>query len=99
MVHGDTQQHLSKRLRRASPAIYQTTGNRRWPWQYKAARDITGTKLKHHNTDSNRSTGGNKYYKSKIGRKEGRCSPENIAEGSTEDWGDTRINSTALSAK
>src|SRR4051812_12057171 len=28
-------------------------------------------KLEHHNTDSNRSTGGNKYYKSKIGRKGG----------------------------
>ena len=26
-------------------------------------------KLEHRNTDSNRSTGGNKYYKSKIGRK------------------------------
>src|SRR4051812_12332207 len=38
-------------------------------------------KLKHRNTDSNRSTGGNKDYKSKIGRKGGRCSPENIVEG------------------
>src|SRR3954471_8288822 len=28
-------------------------------------------KLEHRNTDSNRSTGGNKYYKSKIGRKGG----------------------------
>ena len=26
-------------------------------------------KLEHRNTESNRSTGGNKYYKSKIGRK------------------------------
>src|SRR3954468_13327966 len=30
-------------------------------------------KLEHHNTDSNRSTGGNKYYKSKIGRKGGNA--------------------------
>src|SRR3954465_13631912 len=55
-------------------------------------------KLEHRNTDSNRSTGGNKDYKSKIGRK-GRCSPENIAEGTTEDRGEAHINSTALSAK
>src|SRR4051812_34270209 len=56
-------------------------------------------KLEHHNTDSNRSTGGNKYYKSKIGRKGGGARLENIVEGSSEDRVDTRINSTALSAK
>src|SRR3954470_23314864 len=39
------------------------------PRQYKAARDNTGTELEHRNTDSNRSTEGNKCYKSKIGRK------------------------------
>src|SRR3954466_11593129 len=55
-------------------------------------------KLEHRNTDSNRSTGGNKYYKSKIGRR-GICSPGNIAEGSSEDRGLAHINSTALSAK
>ena len=64
-----------------------------------AARDIKGTKLEHRNTDSNRSTGGNKYYKSKMGRKGGKCSPENIAEGSSEDRGEAHINSSALSAK
>ena len=41
------------------------------PRQYKAARDNTDTKLKHRDTDSNRSTGGNKCYKSKIGKKGG----------------------------
>src|SRR3954466_5654327 len=65
----DMQQFMSKRLRRASPTIYQTTGNRRCPRQYKAARKSRVRKLEHRNTDSNRSTGGNKYYKSKIGRK------------------------------
>ena len=36
----------------------------------EAARDITGArKLKHRDTDSNRSTGGNKDYKCKIGRR------------------------------
>src|SRR4051812_7103181 len=63
--------HLSKRLRRAGPTIYQTTGDRMCPRLYMAARDITDTKLEHRNTDSKRSTGGNKYYKSKIGRKGG----------------------------
>ena len=55
-------------------------------------------KLEHRNTDSNRSTGGNKYYKSKIGRK-GEMLAWNIVEGSSEDWGEAHINSTALSAK
>src|SRR3954470_18300958 len=47
-------------------------------------------KLEHRNTDSNRSTGGNKG---------GDAPLKNIVEGSTEDRVDTRINSTALSAK
>ena len=45
-VLDDTQQHLIKRLRRAGPTIYQTTGNRMCPRQYQAARDITGTKTR-----------------------------------------------------
>src|SRR4051812_18518604 len=35
-------------------------------------------KLEHRNTDSNRSTGGNKYYKSKIGRKGGDARLETL---------------------
>src|SRR3954469_574788 len=56
-------------------------------------------KLKHRNTDSNRSTGGNKDYKSKIGRKGGDARLKTLSKGSTEDRGEAHINSTALSAK
>ena len=56
-------------------------------------------KLEHRNTDSNRSTGGNKYYKSKIGRKGEMLAWKHLPKGSTEDRGEAHINSTALSAK
>ena len=52
-------------------------------------------KLEHRNIDSNRSTGGNKDYKRKIGRKGENARLENIAEDSSEDRVDTRINSSA----
>src|SRR3954464_2030403 len=57
-------------------------------------------KLEHRNTDSKRSTGGNKYYKSKIGRKGGGGARlKTLPKGSSEDRGEAHINSTALSAK
>ena len=72
MVLDNTRSHLSKQLRLARPAIYQTRVIGGVQGNIEAARDITGArKLKHRDTDSNRSTGGNKYYKSKIGRKGG----------------------------
>src|SRR3954469_25427307 len=39
-------------------------------------------KLEHRNTDSNRSTGRNKYYKSKIGRKGGDARLKTLPKGS-----------------
>ena len=42
-------------------------------------------KLEHRNTDSKRSTGGSKYYESKIGRKGEIARLKNIVEGSSED--------------
>ena len=42
-------------------------------------------KLEHRNTDSNRSTGGNKYYKSKIGRKGENAHLRNIEEEQPEN--------------
>ena len=51
-------------------------------------------KLEHRNTDSNRSTRGNKDYKIKIGRKGENARLENSAEGLSEDRVGTRINSS-----
>ncbi len=81
MVLDSTRSHLSKQLRLARPAIYQIQVVGGVQGNMEAARDITGArKLKHHDTDSNRSTGGNKYYKCKIGRKGENARLENISE-------------------
>src|SRR3954468_17693165 len=74
MVLDNTQQHLSKRLRQVIGCVPLSTkqqvigcvqGN------IKLQGISRVRKLEHRNTDSNRPTGGNKYYKSKIGRKGG----------------------------
>ena len=83
VVLDNTRSHLSKQLRLAGPAIYQTQVIGGVQGNIEAARDITGArKLKHRDTDSNRSTGGNKDYKCKIGRRGRDARLGNTAEGS-----------------
>ena len=83
MVLDNTRSHLSKQLRLARLAIYQTQVIGGVQGNIEVARDITGVrKLKHRDTDSNRSTGGNKDYKCNIGRRRRDARLGNTAGGS-----------------
>src|SRR3954468_19605810 len=79
------QQHLSTRLRRTSQLStkQQVIGCVQGNIGLHGISQVR--KLKHRNTDSNRSTGGNKDYKSKIGRNGEDARLKTLSKGSTED--------------